>query len=187
MPLSVVVCEYLSLKHTVRLFYTHNCIAAARRVSYYHVGSTSLGIVGMKAHVVDSGDSNREDTVRIAVEVALVVRPTAVTAGKHEDRAFACSAVLDTVHHSLPDQIVRALHGSATIWGTPTAGVDRRILVVVVQGRCFIDIGNRSGQNTDTGDLGFVCNTDSAHIVLDCGYLSPASRTMVVVVLNGSG
>lgn len=139
----------------------------------------------MKAFEVDGSNRDREDTVCVAVKVALVSAASAVPAGKDKDGALAGPALLYSIHHGLLDQVTGPLHGPSVIRGSPAAGVDRSILVVVVQGRSLVDVGNGAREDPDASDLGIVREANSTDIVLHSGDLPCTAGAVVVIEEDG--
>jgi hypothetical protein len=76
---------------------TYDVIALTRTISNNHVGCTGLRIEWMLAFVVDRCDCHRIDTIRVPVEITLVIVVATITAGKDENGAFAITTVIDSV------------------------------------------------------------------------------------------
>lgn len=160
---------------------TYDMVTATRCIRNNHVRCTSFGVVRMEAFVVDGSDSNREYTVRVAVEVALVPASSAITTGEDENRALSTPTLLDSVDHSLLDEIPRSFHRPAVIGRTPATRVDRSVLIVVVERSGLVDVGDRTREDAYTSDLGIVRDANSTYVVLDGGNLTRATSAMVVI------
>ncbi len=166
---------------------TYNVFTRSGAVRDYHVSRAWFRVVRMKAFVVDCRNGNRVYAVRVAIKVALVAISRTIAAGEHKDGAFSAATVVDAFEDCLLNEIGWTLHGLTIIWGAPTAAVDRHVLVSVVERRCFVDIRDGAGKNTDAGDLCFVCDSHATCIVLSCSNLTCAARAVMVVAQLWSG
>ena len=89
---------------------TDYIFTTSRTVSDDQVCSTSFRVIRMKTLMIDSGDGDRIDTVRITVKVALVVMGCTVSTGVNKNGAFPATSIGDAVHDGLFNKISGCLH-----------------------------------------------------------------------------
>jgi hypothetical protein len=135
----------------------------------------------MEAFVIDGGDGDRIDTVRVAIEIALVPVRSTIAAGKDENGSFAAAASVDTVDNGFCDEDGWTLHRSAIVGRSPTTAVYGHVLEAKVEGCSFVDIGDGAREDADTSYFGIVCDTNTAIVVLAGGYLTGAASTVMII------
>lgn len=121
---------------------TYDILTTTRAIRNNHIGSTRLGIVGMQALHVDRSNSDRKNTVGIAIEVALVVRTCTVAASENKDRSLAATALLNAVYNGFFDERGGRLHRATVIWWAPGARVDMVSLVGMVKRGRLVGVRN---------------------------------------------
>ena len=104
--------------------------------------------------------------------------------GKDKDRALSTSSIDDAINHGFLDQITRTFHGPAIIRRSPATAVDGSILISVVQRSGFIHVRDWTREYTNARHFRVICDTDSANIILDCGNLTSATSSVVIVEKN---
>jgi hypothetical protein len=160
---------------------TDNVFATSRTVSYDQVCSTGFRVVWMKALMVDSGDSNGIDAVRIPIKVTLVITGCTVSTRVNENGAFPPTAIGDTVHDGLLDKVTGCLHRLPIIGGSPTTAVDRGFLEAEVERGGLINVGDGSRQYPNTRDFGVPGNTHTAYIVFNSADLARTASSMMII------
>jgi hypothetical protein len=160
---------------------SNDMFSTTRAISDNHVGRTGFRVIRMKTFVIDRGDSNRVDAVRISVKVALITARSAIAASKYEDRTLSTPPVVDTVDDGFLDEKTWTFHRLAVIRRSPATAVDGNILKTIVESRCLVYIRYRARKNANTCDLGLISYTYATGSVLPSSDLpSTASSVMIV-------
>lgn len=135
----------------------------------------------MESLVVDCSDRDRIYAISIPVKIALVAVRGAVATRKDENRSLPIATILDAVQHRALDKIARSLHGLAVIGRAPRTAIYGRVHVVVIERGGLIDVRDGAGEDTDAGDFGVVCDTDTTDVIFDSADLASTAGAVVVI------
>ncbi|KXT14975.1 hypothetical protein AC579_7736 [Pseudocercospora musae] len=136
---------------------------------------------GMQTFAIDTSDTNGVDTVRVAIEVAVVVCGSSISDGEDEYTAKTRATLLDAFQHGSSDENAWCFHGLAIIRWPPRARIDLCLLVCICHGFCFVDVRDDLAENTYASDSCLVCDANTTDIVPHSSNLSCTSCSMAVV------
>lgn len=159
----------------------YDVVSTTRRIRDDHISRARLGIIRMQPFSIQCSDRNRHQAIGIPVEITLIIVRSSITRRKDVNAPFSPSTILYSIHHRLDDQSTRRFHRSTIIRRSPRTRINRVGLKTVVQSSCFIGVGNRSRENSDSCDTGFMSDSDSTDVVLEGGDLSSATSTVLIV------
>ena len=74
---------------------THDMFSTTRTICHDHVSCTSFRVGRVTAGVVDCANCYRVDTIRVAIEIALVFMPSTIAARENVYRSFSLSSIVD--------------------------------------------------------------------------------------------
>jgi len=131
--------------------------------------------------MVNGGNGDGIDAVRITVKVALVIMGCAVSTRVNENGAFPTTPVGDTVHDGFFDKITGSVHRLAVIGRSPTTAVDRGFLEAEVKRGGLVDVRDGSRQYPNSSDFGVPGDTHTAHIVFTGTDLTCAASPVMVI------
>ena len=155
--------------------------ATPRTVSDNQVCSTRFRVVGMETLVINAGDGNGIDAVRITVKVTLVLMDCSVSTRVNENGAFPTTPVGDTVHDGFFNEITGGFHCPTIIWGSPATAVDRGFLEAEVKSSGLVNIGDGRRQYPDSRDFGVPGDAHATCIIFNSTDLAGAASPVMVV------
>lgn len=135
----------------------------------------------MEAFVVDCGNCDGINAIRVAVEIALVTMRSTIATGKDENGPLAITTILNTIQYCTLDEIAWGFHGPAVIRRTPGTAINRCIVVREVECGGLINVRDGPGEDADTCDFGIVCNSHAADVIFHCANLASTPRPVVVI------
>jgi len=162
-------------------------LASSRTVGDNQVCSTGFRVVRMKTLVVNGGDGDGIDAVRITVKVTLVVMDCSVSTRVNKNGTFPTSPVRDTVHDGFLNEVTGSFHRLAIIWRSPTTAVDRGFLEAEVKSGGLINVGNGPRQYPDSSDFGVPGDAHATCIIFTSTDLAGAASPVMVVKELGGG
>jgi hypothetical protein len=134
----------------------------------------------VEAFVINCGDCDGVNAIRVAIEVALVTMCSTIATCKDENGSPTTTTILDAVQYSTFDEIAWALHGPAVIRRTPGAAINRGIVVSVVECGGLIDVCDGPGEDADACDFGVVCDAHTADVIFHCTDLASTACPVIV-------
>ena len=141
----------------------------------------------MKTLVVNGGDGDGIDAVRITVEVTLVVMECTVSTRVNKNGAFPTTPVDDTVDDGFFNEITGSFHRPAIIWRSPAAAVDRGFLEAEVKSGGFVNIGDGSRQYPNSRNFGVPGDAHATYIIFNSADLASAASPVMVIKQFGGG
>ena len=141
----------------------------------------------MKTLMVNGGDGDRIDAVRITIKVTLVVMDCSVSTRVNKNGAFPTTPVRDTVHDGFLNEITGSFHCLAIIWRSPATAVDRGFLEAEVKSGGLVNIGDWPRQYPNSSDFGVPGDTHATCIIFTSTDLACAASPVMVVKQFGGG
>ena len=139
--------------------------------------------------VCPGNGTNRDciSTVGISIKVAIVAVPAPISSGKDKNASFALATIIDSIDERIQQKLIRSSHSDAIVGRTPTAGKDLRLLEVIIEGFCFLNVSDFAREDSKSSDLGVPSNPYTAKIIPCRGDFSRAARSMVVIPFTRQG
>ena len=110
---------------------THDMFSATRTICHDHVSCTSFRVGRVTAGVVDCTNCHRVDTIRVAIEIALVFMLSTIAACENVYRPFSLSSVVNAFWKSFPNKIFGSIHGLTVVCRSSAAAINANLVVTI--------------------------------------------------------